>query len=104
MFNIIMVFGDCYGFLSQFVGEIIENCDKLFIFNDVLKFVLVFFVKYVMMIYEVLNDVFGDCEDILCGDEYIEGIVFFQISIYDMEYLFGFEYDIEGELCDLDVL
>lgn len=57
-----------------------------------------------MMIYEVLNDVFGDCEDISCGDEHTEGTVSSQTSTYDMEYLLGSEYDTEGEPCDLDVL
>ena len=41
--NTIMAFGDCHGFSSQLVGEIIENCDKLFSLVDVLKFVPVFF-------------------------------------------------------------
>lgn len=102
--NTIMAFGDCHGFSSQLVGEIIENCDKLFTLNDVLKFVPVFSAKHAMMIYEVLNDVFGDCEGISCGDEHTEGTVSSQTSTYDMEYLLGSEYDIEGEPCDLDVL
>lgn len=102
--NTIMAFGDCHGFSSQLVGESIENCDKLFTLDDVLKFVPVFSAKHAMMIYEVLNDVFGDCEDISCGDEHTEGTVSSQTSTYDMEYLLGSEYDIEGEPCDLDVL
>ena len=100
--NTIMAFGDCHGFSSQLVGEIIENCDKLFSLVDVLKFVPVFSAKHAMMIYEVLNDVFNDCEDISCGDT--GETVSSQTTSYDMEYLLGSEYDNEGEPCDLDIL
>ena len=57
-----------------------------------------------MMIYDVLNDVFDDCEDISCGHEHTGETVSTQTSTYDMEYLLGSEYDDEGEPCDLDIL
>lgn len=78
--NTIMAFGDCHGFSSQLVGESIENCDKLFTLDDVLKFVPVFSAKHAMMIYEVLNDVFGDCEDISCGDEHTRELFLFRLA------------------------
>lgn len=49
-----------YGFLKEFIFDVVVYCYNLFLVQDILINVLVFLRKYVIVIFGILNEVFDD--------------------------------------------
>lgn len=98
----IAAFGDSNGFSDQLIDDIIGSCDKHFTLEDVMKFVPVFSARHAIMILEMVQEIFDDCDEFL----YKEDLHLEQYTVGgpDMEFLLNSEYEDSVDDLDLDVL
>ena len=102
--NTMFAFGKSHGFSSQLIEEVLDNCDKIFSLDDTMKLVPVFSRKHAILIFEIFNDIFDDCQEPALEDLHADAYPSF--GACDIQFLLGSEYEDDTAVCaeDLDVL
>ena len=73
--------------------------------EDIVKFAPVFSSNHALRIYEIISDIFEDCEEITLGyTPNLGDVSGGSTALYDLGYLIGCEYDDDIEDLNLDIL
>ena len=102
MVDPITVFGKCHGFSEELLEDVVENCDKIFSLEDIMKFVPVYSSEHALRIYEIISDIFEDCEIMADCTPHVGDVSGSPVS-YGLGYLLGCEYIDDDNIEDLNL-